>query len=207
MDAVEQTQVSAEEARALTEEVKQDASSLWVKVYSLYQRSVHVALGYDSWGAYWEAEFGQTRGRGEQLVRAGRVAQALMMAELPIPPNDLVARELIPVLRSEPDKLGEVWAGILKQESKPTARQVRSAVEPYRRTTTTSTTRKNTRLARNKVGHRVRDCHTLAEQAFSSLDEALATEPSKETVERWTADAQEAAGALAEIYKRLKDYG
>jgi hypothetical protein len=206
METVEQSRVTKEEARKLTDEVKAEASALWVRVYELYKKSVHLALGYESWGHYWEEEFGQTRGRGEQLVRAGRVAEALLMADLPVPPNDLVARELVPVLRAEPDKLGEVWAGILKEESQPTARQVRSVVEPFRRKNKKPHAGARTKLIRNKVAHRVRDCHVLAEQAFAGVEEALATEPNAQMVEQWKKDAQEAAGALAEVYKRLKDY-
>jgi hypothetical protein len=129
------------------------------------------------------------------------------MADLPVPPNDLVARELIPVLRHEPDKLGEVWSSILAKESQPTAREVRSVVEPFRRKNMERGKGATTKLTRNKVAHRLRDCHALAEQAFAGVEEALATDPSKEMVESWRRDAQEAAGALAEVFKRLKDYG
>ena len=69
--------LSATEARRLTEEVKADAAALWAKLLSLYEGGAHTVLGYTSWGAYYEAEFGQTPSRGYQLLRAARVSEAL----------------------------------------------------------------------------------------------------------------------------------
>jgi hypothetical protein len=44
-------------ARALTDEVTQDAAALWAKLLRLYEGEAHIALGYSSWGAYYEKEF------------------------------------------------------------------------------------------------------------------------------------------------------
>src|SRR5665213_1691541 len=73
--------LSAPEARRLTEAVKADAAALWAKLLSLYEGGAHTALGYSSWGAYYEAEFGQTPSRGYQLLRLAKLDEALVAAE------------------------------------------------------------------------------------------------------------------------------
>jgi hypothetical protein len=60
------------EARRLTEEVKRDAQALWSKLVQLYEGGAHTALGYPSWAAYCEGEFGFGKSRAYQLLQAGR---------------------------------------------------------------------------------------------------------------------------------------
>ncbi|MGZ6651440.1 MAG: hypothetical protein ACXVHB_28815 [Solirubrobacteraceae bacterium] len=69
--------LDADQARAMTDEVKADAESLWTKILALYEAGVHVVLGYGSWGAYYEAEFGQSGRRGYQLLAAGKAVALL----------------------------------------------------------------------------------------------------------------------------------
>lgn len=93
-------------ARRLTDEVREDAAALWGKLLELYERGAHTALGYPSWGAYFEAEFGQHKRTGYKLLEAARV-----VADLPVPhgaprPNERQARELARV--PEPER-AEVW--------------------------------------------------------------------------------------------------
>jgi hypothetical protein len=126
-------QMSRDEALAATDEVRHDFGVLWNKVLDLYERGAHIALNYSSWGEYWSTEFGVSGARGEQLVRAGRVARELERAGLPLPANDLTARQLLPVLRSAPDELAPLWQRALDQHGKPNARQVQAMVAPYRR--------------------------------------------------------------------------
>jgi hypothetical protein len=49
--------LTRDEARAMTDEVKEDAAVLWGKLLRLYEGKAHVALGFKSWGAYYVAEF------------------------------------------------------------------------------------------------------------------------------------------------------
>lgn len=115
-------------ARTLTDEVKADAAALWTKLLRLYEGEAHTALGYSSWGTYYEAEFGQSGAYGYRLLDSARVIDALPNGHSPI--GESVARELAPVLREDPDQVEEVWAEIVTEHGPtPTAAQVREVVE------------------------------------------------------------------------------
>src|SRR5215216_2974966 len=66
-------QLSREEARALTDEARERAQDLWQLLLRLYEGGAHLALGYTSWGAYFQVEFDGSRGHGYRLLRAARV--------------------------------------------------------------------------------------------------------------------------------------
>src|SRR5690348_8431263 len=101
------------EARSLTDEVKTDAAKLWAKLLRLYEGGAHTALGYTSWGAYFEAEFGQSHMTGYRLLDAARVMNVL-------PGNTRVsqngARALAPVLKQEgPEATADVWVSLVRE--------------------------------------------------------------------------------------------
>jgi hypothetical protein len=183
--------LTQDEARRLTDEVREDVRTLWAKVLDLYERGAHLALDYPNWGAYWEAEFGQSRGRGEQLVRAGRVTRELERASLPLPTNDLVARQLAPLLRSNAERLPELWSQAIEaSDGKPTARQVRELVEPYR-------------VKRQLVSIPLVSAHGSILSARQALDKALLTNPDADMIGGWLDRIDEATQALGEIREAL----
>jgi hypothetical protein len=185
-------QMSRDEALAATDEVRHDFGVLWNKVLDLYERGAHIALNYSSWGEYWSTEFGVSGARGEQLVRAGRVARELERAGLPLPANDLTARQLLPVLRSAPDELAPLWQRALDQHGKPNARQVQAMVAPYRQT-------------RDSTG--ADEAQTAAEAASAGLEAALATEPTDKLRDEWAHDARHCAQLFAELARSLHREG
>lgn len=120
-------------ARALTDEVKRDAEALWAKLLDLYEGKAHEALGYTSWGAYFEEEFSDLGGyaRAYQLLNSARVVAALGEGESTVVdrPTERVARELAPVLRQHGEEaVREAWAEITATNPEPTAAQVREHV-------------------------------------------------------------------------------
>lgn len=117
--------LTQEDARSLTDEIKADAERLWAKLLGAYEGGAHKALGYSSWGAYFEAEFGQSHMTGYRLLEAGRV-----VAELPSNTrvSQNAARELTPLLK-EPEVLREAWAEVVELHPEPTAANVREVVQ------------------------------------------------------------------------------
>jgi hypothetical protein len=114
-------------ARALTDEVKADAAALWSKLLQLYKGGAHTALGYSSWGAYYEAEFGKSGNYGYRLLKSAEVLDRLPMGNSP--PSERQARELTPLL-DEPEQLREAWSEAIEQHGpQPTAAQVRETVQ------------------------------------------------------------------------------
>jgi hypothetical protein len=129
MAATEAKTLSAESARVLTDEVKSDAATLWAKLLRLYEGGAHKALGYPSWGNYYEAEFGQSGRQGYQILEAARVSAALSETHFTETPSQNAARELVPVLKEDPEHVGEVWAEVIEEHGpEPTAAQVREWV-------------------------------------------------------------------------------
>jgi hypothetical protein len=102
---------------------------------ALRRRRAHTALGYSSWGAFYEAEFGQSGNYGYRLLKSAEVVRALE-GDSPNgnsrPASEAVARELAP-LRDEPDDLRDAWEeAVSRFGEQPTAAQVREVVEPRR---------------------------------------------------------------------------
>jgi hypothetical protein len=130
------------EARRLTAEVREDAARLWTKLLELYEGKAHLAMGYRSWGAYYSAEFGESEGRGDQLLRAGRVLEVLEPVGFRGPGDsgspllsERAARELAPVLRNGADAVQEAYREAVEEHGEqPTAAQVREVVKRRRDT-------------------------------------------------------------------------
>lgn len=112
---------SREEARTLTAEVRDDAAALWAKLLQLYEGRAHTALDYPSWGAYFEAEFGQKKSQAYRLLEAARAVQSIPQLGNGISPNEAQARELA---RVEPERRAEVWRAA-SEDGPPTAARIR----------------------------------------------------------------------------------
>jgi hypothetical protein len=204
--------LTRERARELTDEVRRDAVVLWTKVVDLYDGGAHLALGYSAWGDYWKSEFGQSASRGDQLVRAGRVARILLDAGATLPANDLQARELVPVLRAAPAELPDVWARALEvADGQPSARMLRAVVAPYResarpnrRTKQRAIGQMAIRRRRNLVAMPLANAHAAASSAKDALTEALRTAPDPDDMRAWLEHAEAARGDLRHVIGRLR---
>lgn len=126
----ERARLSPEAARTITDAIKVKAEELWTMLLDAYEGGAHLALGYGSWGDYFEAEFGGDHSYGYRLLDSGRVVRAIE-AHSPIGerPNEAQARELAPLARENPEDAAEVWTEVVKStEGRPTARAVKEAV-------------------------------------------------------------------------------
>jgi hypothetical protein len=117
--------LSADEARALTDEVRRDAEALWAKLLRLYDGGAHTALGYGSWREYARAEFGFSKTNAYRLLEAGRVVEAL--PEGPRPTATAVTDAL--AAAGGPEAQRAVWAEAVERHGeRPSATQVRAIV-------------------------------------------------------------------------------
>src|SRR5579884_1573760 len=87
------------------------------KLLELYEGGAHRALGYSSWGAYYEAEFGASKSEGYRLLDAARVVESIPNVGngLPRPQTVHHAQALVPVLRDNPERVEEVWAEVVEE--------------------------------------------------------------------------------------------
>lgn len=123
-------ELDAGSARALTDEVKRDAEQLWSKLLRLYEGGAHTALGYPSWGKYFEVEFGGSSRHGYRLLDAGRVLESVTHGSLAAAPNERQARELAPLLREDEQAVVEVWRDLRDEygAENVTAKKIRGLV-------------------------------------------------------------------------------
>lgn len=208
-EIIDAPSVTADEARAMTEDVRADVRALWRKVLGLYEAGVHLALGYVSWSDYWAGEFGQSGTRGDQLVRAGRVVRALERADVEIlPRNDWVAGQLIPVYRVAPEDLPDVWARAVKLgKGQPTRDHIAQVVEPYRRRRQgyrNAAEGAKVRRTRERAGVPILHAHANAEEAAANIEAALNSGMSDDVMREWWEHAHEAARLLAEIAEKIR---
>jgi hypothetical protein len=124
--------MTAEEARALTDQAREQARELWWTLLRLYEGGAHTALGYSSWAHYFNAEFRQSEPGDRldpkhpyRLLRAARVeaevsvhvdtegmreAHARVLAPLAPAAREEVARRV-----AEEGGFGAVSAGRVRQ--------------------------------------------------------------------------------------------
>lgn len=122
--------LTAEEARALTDEIQQSAERTYSLLLRAHEGEAWAALGYGSWRDYATTEFNMSQSRAYQLLDQARVVRSIEAAsdstnvELP---NEAQARELGRVPESE---RAEVWRRTLdRTEGAPTAAAVRETYE------------------------------------------------------------------------------
>jgi hypothetical protein len=69
-----------DQARALTETIRSAADVLWVLISRAHAGKAWLALGYESWADYVEAEFDMSRSRSYQLLDQARVVREIEAA-------------------------------------------------------------------------------------------------------------------------------
>ena len=198
------TRLSADEARALTDEVKADAAALGAKLLRLYEGGANAALGYPSWGDYCAAEFDIGRSQSYRLLDAGRVVEVIG-AQSPIgdsPVNEAQARELVPLL-DQPDQLRETWIYVVDEgNGRPTAAQVRERVDAQR----DRSEKRGTSATRHQRGWfellgGVGEAIGEVERRLDRLETAVTRVPKPAFKTR----AQETAGRVEAIAARLRE--
>lgn len=120
------TPLTVERARELTDRIRRDMTTVWMQLLRAYEGNAHGVLGYASWGAYAEAEFGIERSRSYRILNAARVVEVLAPetqspigdCELAASIPESVARELTPLL-DEPEALVQTFAEAKAEAPKP----------------------------------------------------------------------------------------
>lgn len=117
--------LEARAARALTDRIKEGAENLWRMLLEAYEGGAHTALGYRSWGAYFEAEFGGKKSKAYQLLEAGRVVRAIdANSAIAERPNESQARPLAPIAKTDPERVARIWEATVEERANPTAADV-----------------------------------------------------------------------------------
>ena len=88
-----------------------------------------------SFGAYCEERWGYERSYPYRLMDAAMAAKVLPMGDtFPVPPPERVLREIVPLVKGDPDGAREVWATLVGEHGEDlTYLHVRGAVDGYLR--------------------------------------------------------------------------
>lgn len=122
--------LTADEARALTLEIKGAAERIYALLLRAHEGRAWSALGYESWRDYAMAEFGMSQSHAYRLLDQARVVRDIEAASSsPIGelPNEGQARELAKVPAEE---RADVWRETLdRTDNRPTAAAVKESAE------------------------------------------------------------------------------
>jgi hypothetical protein len=184
--------LSEDEARRLTDEVKQDAAALWTKLLRLYEGQAHAALGYSSWAGYCANEFDIGKSQAYRLLDAGRVADTLAQSPIGERPEltESVARELVP-LKDDPTAMVEV---LDQAGEKPTAKSVRAAV--------TKQSAFEQRAQELREDKQAQEAATGSERLAAWRRESQADE--RELIRAFKTEMKEARSSLAQVFEHVR---
>jgi hypothetical protein len=100
----------------------------------MYEREGWKALGYESWRAYGQAEFGYSESRVYELMNAAKVERNLSaMAEIGDSEDVIPERHLRPLSKLEPKQQAEAYERAVETapEGKVTGAHVKATVDAY----------------------------------------------------------------------------
>lgn len=113
-----QVNCTAEEARALTDQIKGSVERTWGLLIAAYERQAWKALDYTSWGSYVTAEFGIRRSRSYQLIDhsivVSQIAAAADVHTVDLPEG--AVRGMKPHLAEVTEQVREAVAGVSDEQ-------------------------------------------------------------------------------------------
>lgn len=90
--------MTRDEASSITARIRDAAKATWELVTLAHEGKAHLALGYETWEAYVNAEFDMSRQRAYQLLNQGRVTRALEAVSTDVDITEAEARRAKPHL-------------------------------------------------------------------------------------------------------------
>ncbi len=127
------TPATAEEARALTDRIKQAANDFEQLVWEAHQRRVWKVLGFGSWNDYVRAEFKFSRVRAHQLIQFAEIKETLREAQtltdVNAPPS--TEAQARPLTQLPPEEQAPAWQEAQERHGtdQPPARVVEEVVK------------------------------------------------------------------------------
>lgn len=117
---IDRTPLSTDQARQLTNTIRDASEVLWVLIARAHAGKAWTALGYDSWEHYVREEFNMSRSRSYQLLDQARVIAAV---ESVVPEGtevhitEAAARDLKSVIEDAVPEIREKTAGMAADEA------------------------------------------------------------------------------------------
>lgn len=123
--------ISAPEARRLTEKIRKGATQLFDLLLEAYERGAFKALGYSSWRSYVDAEFDMTPGHATRLLMQARAVKVLTtVTDVPAEDIELSARAAVEL---GPEGVAEVAQEVTRVPMVDRAVALREAISSRRR--------------------------------------------------------------------------
>jgi hypothetical protein len=213
--------MTVDEARAITDRIKDAAEEMWSLLLTAHERKAWAALGYQSWEEYIGGEFNMSRRRSYQLLDQGRAIHAIAAAagmEPPptnsasvdvnrgshIPLTEREAREIKPIL---PQVTAEIKERVTSLGPTPEPEAVKEVVREVVKETRTAMQN------RPRPGRPVSSIPRAVSTALAAIDRArrdltrlpLAqiAQQDEEVRRSWAANLSEQMEALASFRNHL----
>jgi hypothetical protein len=121
-DASPRADMTLDEAKKRTQEIRHDLASLGEKLLDLYERRAWRVLGYGSWGTYCKKEFERTAAWAYQQLEAARMRNELSTLVDTSALKERQARELTNLL---PKERSGSWRGSRSAAASARSRRAR----------------------------------------------------------------------------------
>lgn len=129
--------ISVDDARALTDRIKNAAEQVWSLLLEAHERRAWAALGYGRWEDYVRAEFDMARSYSYQVLDHARVVQAIQHASGMSATADILtereARDIKPILPEVVDKVRLIRDALPQATPDVLAAAVRDVITDARR--------------------------------------------------------------------------
>lgn len=120
--------MTRDEARQLTDEIKGKTEELWSLVIVAHDRKAYRALGYATWPEYLAAEFEMSRSRSYQLLDQARVIKEIQAAtgemSTKVDISEREARDIKPVLDRVTERIREEVATVAPEQARAIVDQI-----------------------------------------------------------------------------------
>lgn len=117
---IDRTPLTTDQARQLTNTIRDAAEVLWVLIARAHAGKAWTALGYDSWEHYVREEFNMSRSRSYQLLDQARViaaVEAVVPEGTEVHITEAAARDLKSVIEDAVPEIKEKTAGLPADEA------------------------------------------------------------------------------------------
>lgn len=193
--------MTVDEARAITDRIKDAAEEMWSLLLTAHERKAWAALGYRTWEEYVRGEFNMTRQNAHLLITQGQVTRAIESVTsraLDMEVSANAARDIKPVL---PQVTAEIKERVASLGPEPRSEEVQEVVREVVKETRTAMQN------RPRPGRPVSSIPRAVSAAIAAIDKArrdlarlpLAqiTQQDEEVRRAWAANLDEQLEALA----------
>lgn len=130
------TELTAEQARAITTRIKEAAESIWSLLLEAHERNAWLVLGYRTWNDYVQVEFNMSKQHSFRLLDQARVIREIGSVMPESPTGDFIsereARDIKPVLAEVKAEIADAVKDVPDDQPDVVAEKVHEVIDRTR---------------------------------------------------------------------------